>query len=662
MIEDPLTQALLLIAAALLVVALARRLGLPTILGYLAVGTALGPFALGLMVESATTRLLAELGVVFLLFTLGLEFSWPRMVAMRREVFGLGTAQVTLTTAVVATLAHAAGVDWPESVVIGGAVSMSSTAIILQQLTEQSELNRTHGRIAFSVLLFQDLAVVPFLVLAGVLAVGGGAVTLRGLASTVGFGVLAVGVVVLAGRYLLRPLLYEIAHSRVRELFTLAVLFVALGSAWTSHMAGVSMAAGGFLAGVMLAETEYRHQVESVIKPFRDILLGLLFITIGMLLDLGALRREFVLVAALWLALTLVKATIMSCVARGHGVPWFKSIRAAIVLSIGGEFGIALLTLLLQKVEPRILGVMQPLLVAIVLSMVTSPLLLRNNRRLARFVLRERDPPAPASAAAPLDDPAADVARREHVILCGFGRVGQNVARVLESQGFEYIALDLDPARVRNARQAGDPVMYGDASDAELLRQVGLENASAVVITFASPAISLGIVRSVRLLRTDVPILVRTQDDTRLKELTDAGATEVVPETLEASLMLVSHTLMLLNVPVSRVVRTIGTIRNNRYATLRNIFRRDDALPIDDSHVYREELKSVVMPPGAWAVGHSIGEVRSRGAEVTFTGVRRQGILGREPASDMRLREGDVVVLYGLPEALEHAEAVLLAG
>jgi CPA2 family monovalent cation:H+ antiporter-2 len=293
--------------------------------------------------------------------------------------------------------------------------------------------------------------------------------------------------------------------------------------------------------------------------------------------------------------------------------------------------------------------------------MVTSPFLLRNNRLLARGVLREQGPRARAEARAE-SDPAADVARREHVILCGFGRVGQNVARVLESQGFEYIALDLDPARVRNARQAGDPVVYGDSSDDELLRQVGLENASAVVITFADPAVSIGIVRSVRLLRADVPILVRTQDDTLLRELTDAGATEVVPETFEASLMLVSHTLMLLNVPVSRVVRTVGGIRSNRYATLRNIFRRDDALPIDEQHAYREELKSVVVPPGAWAVGRSISEVRARGAQVAFTGVRRQGILGREPASEMILREGDVVVLYGLPESLEHAEAVLLAG
>ncbi len=650
----------MLLAAAVLVVLVARRLGLPTLLGYVAVGTILGPHALGLTSETGSTRLLAELGVAFLLFTLGLEFSWPRMVAMRREVFGLGAAQVVLTAGFVATLAAALGVAWLPSLVLGGAVAMSSTAIIVQQLTEQAELNRTHGRIAFSVVLFQDLAFVPFLVLASALASRSVDFSAAGIASAVFLGTVAVGVVVLAGRYLLRPLLYEIGHSRVRELFTLAVLFVALGAAWISHAAGLSMATGAFLAGMMLAETEYRHQVESVIRPFRDILLGLFFISIGMLLDLRLLGRELPLILILVAGIFVLKMLVMAAVTRLSGLPPFKAWRTAVVLSAGGEFGVALLTILLQN-DAVARQVAQPLLVAIVLSMLVSPFVLRNNRRIARFLVRETGP-APAAPPDPVAAETAEVARREHVVLCGFGRVGQNVARVLESQGFEYIALDLDPARVRNARQAGDPVVFGDSSDPEILRGIGLANASAVVITFANPAVSLGIIRSVRDLRADVPILVRTQDDTRLAELRAAGATEVVPETFEASLMLVSHTLMLLQVPVSRVVRTLGHIRDNRYAALRNIFRREDALAIDETHEYREELKTVVISPGAWAVGRSLADARARGAEVTFTGLRRQGILGREPAAETRLREGDVLVLYGLPEQLEHAEAVLLAG
>lgn len=660
MIDEGLPQALILLAAAVVVVTAARRLGLPSLLGYLAVGTMLGPFAFGVITESGTSRLLSELGVVFLLFTLGLEFSWPRMLAMRREVFGIGSAQVLGTTAVVAALAVALGQPLLIAIVIGGAVAMTSTVIILQQLTEQAELNRTHGRIAFAVVLFQDLAIVPFLALASAVAAGSEDFSADRAARAVGGGILAVAVVLLAGRLLLRPLFNEIARSRLRELFTLAVLLTALGSAWASYLAGLSMGAGGFLAGMMLAESEYRHQVEVVIKPFRDILLGLFFISVGMLLDLGVLTRDFWLIFAMLAALIVVKLAVAGAAVRAFGVPPFKALRAGMALSVGGEFGIALLTILLQG-HAASASVTQPLLVAIVLSMAVSPFILRNNKRFARFLLGERGPLLP-TALAREEQAAVAVARREHVILCGYGRVGQNVARVLDSQGYEYIALDLDPARIRMARQGGDPVLFGDSADEDLLKKCGLENASAVIITFANPSVSLGIIRAVRHLRTDVPILVRTQDDVGLKELQDAGATEVVPETFEASLMLVSHALMLLNAPVSRVVRTIGDIRSKRYATLRNIYRRDDALPLGEEHEYREELKSVVVPPGAWSVGRALREVRERGAEVVFTAIRRHGILGREPSLDAQLRDGDIVVMYGLPDALEHAEKVLLAG
>jgi K+:H+ antiporter len=655
----PLTQVLLLLAGSVFLVTLARRLGLPTTLAYLVVGLLLGPHALGVVSDSGTTRLLAELGVAFLLFTLGLEFSLPRMLAMRGEVFGLGALQVAATAAVCALIAHSLGVGWLPAIVLGGAVSMSSTAILLHQLTERAELNRTHGRLAFSMLLFQDLAFVPFLALAAVLAEGADHFNLGESLVAVFGGVLSIGAVLAAGRWLLRPLFHEIAHSRLRELFTLTVLLVALGSAWVSHVAGLSFALGAFLSGMMLAETEYRHQIEAVIRPFRDILLGLFFISVGMLLDLHLVVRELPLVSLLLVTMVPLKAVLAALTARPFTSSRFKALRTGIVISIGGEFGVALCTILLEAgLVPENVG--QPLVVAIVLSMVLSPVILNNNKRVARALLHEH---APIATASEREDAATGrIAQREHVILCGFGRVGQNVARVLESQGFEYIALDLDPARIRAARQAGDPVMYGDSADEELLAKAGLAAASAVVISFSDPATSIGILRSVRRARPDVPVLVRTADDARLKELQDAGATDVVPETFEASLMLVSHVLMLLHVPVSRVVGALGEIRSNRYAVLRNIVRRGDPRPVDELSDHREELKSVVVPPGAWAVGRTLGEVRGRGVEVTFTGVRRQGILGREPADGTVLHEGDIVVIYGQPEELERAESVLLAG
>ena len=656
---QPLSQVLILLAAAVLLVTIARRLGLPTTIPYLLVGLALGPHALAVVDSTATTDLLAELGVVFLLFALGLEFALPRMIAMRREVFGLGAAQVAATAAVFAGLARFGGIPWPAAIVVGGALAMSSTAILLHQLTERAELNRTHGRLAFSMLLFQDLAFVPFLALASALVAGPGHLDERAVLEAVAGGVLAIGAVLAAGHWLLRPLFREMAHSRLRELFTLAVLLVVLAAAWVSSLARLSPGLGAFLAGMMLAETEYRHQIESVIRPFRDILLGLFFVSVGMLLDVHLLAGEVATVVAWLAAIVVLKTTVAALVARPFTGSRFKALRTGIVISIGGEFGVALATIALATgLIPTEFG--QPLLVAIVLSMILSPLLINNNKRIARLLLWESGPPRTAfereSAA------TGEIGMREHVILCGFGRVGQNVARVLESQGFEYIALDLDPARIAAARQAGDPVMFGDSADEQILVKAGVEAATAVVISFSDSATSVGILRSIRRLRPDVPILVRTQDDTRIKELQEAGATEVVPETFEASLMLVSHVLILLHVPVSRVVRTMGDIRSHRYSVLRNIIRRGDARPLDESHEYREEIKSVVVPPGAWAVGRTLRDVRGRGVGVTFTGIRRQGILGREPAGDTVLRDGDVVVLYGQPEELERAESVLLAG
>jgi CPA2 family monovalent cation:H+ antiporter-2 len=657
--DSALTDMLVLLAATVLLVTVMRRLRLPAILGFLSVGMALGPYALALVPDTAATRTLAEFGVVFLLFTLGLEFSLPRMLAMRREVFGLGSLQMLLTILAVAGIAVLAGVRAEVAVVLGGAVAMSSTAILMTQLNEQAEINRTHGRLAFGILLFQDLAFVPLLALAGALSISSGAFDASTTLLAVGKAAVALLIVLATGRWLLRPLFAEIAHSRAPELFTMAVLLVAIGSSWATHAVGLSLALGAFLAGMMLAETEYRYQVEAGIRPFRDILLGLFFVTVGMQLDVTLLARETLLVLSMLGGLLCVKAAAATLAARPFAGTTFKAVRTGVVLSVGGEFGFALLTVLMQGrlVDPAIT---QPLLAAIVLSMVLSPAVIGNNKRITRFLLRQVGPDNTALARESAR--TLDVARRDHVILCGYGRVGQNVARVLESQGFEFLAMDMEPFRVRMARQAGDNVIYGDASDEAMLHAAGLEHASAVVVTFADPERSLSITRAVRRVRRDVPILVRTQDDTKLDQLTAAGATEVVPETFEAALMLVSQTLLLLKVPVSRVVRTLADIRAHRYSVLRSIFRREGAARIDADHSLREELHTVVLPPGAWGVGRSLEELRSRGAQVSFTAIRRDGIVGRDPAPGTVLREGDVVVIYGTPEALEHGEAVLLAG
>jgi CPA2 family monovalent cation:H+ antiporter-2 len=658
--SDPLLQILILLAASVCVVAGVRKLKLPAILGYLAVGMLLGPHAFALGVGGATTQLLADFGVVFLVFTLGLEFSLPRLVAMRWEVLGVGGAQVLLTAGVVAAgLNLIFDVVPAVAVVIGGAVAMSSTAIVISQLTEQSENNRTHGRLAVAICLFQDLSFPLFLALVSVLTGGGQAADARHIGGAIGIAVLALLLVLAAGRWLLRPLFLMIAGVRSAELFSLAVLLAVLASAWATQAVGLSLALGAFLAGMMLAETEFRHQIEATIRSYREVLLGLFFITVGMLLDVGLLVRHFPLVTAILAGMLVLKTAVVTLAAKPATKSWFKALRTGVVVSQGGEFGFALLTLLLRRelLDP---AVVQPLLAATVLSMVLSPMFIRHNRRITRALLGESGPPN--SEALREAQATLAVAERDHVVICGFGRVGQNIARVLEQTGFEYIALEVDAYRIRAGRQAGDPVIYGDAGEPKVLENVGVAHASCVVITFASPEVALRILRAVRALRADVPILVRTQDDTKLEQLQAAGATEVVPETLEASLMLLSHLLLLLKLPVPRVIRTVNDIRSHRYGMLRQYFPSADALPLDSSHAFREELHSVILPPHAWAVGRSIAELSARGSRASVSAVRRDGIVGREPSPETLLKEGDVVVVCGTPEAVEHAETLLLMG
>jgi CPA2 family monovalent cation:H+ antiporter-2 len=661
MAHDKLSQILILLAGSLLVLSLVRRFKLPPILGYLVVGMLLGPHALGLVSDDAAIRTLAEIGVVFLVFTLGLEFSLPRMVAMKSEVLGVGGLQLLLCGLAFGAMAWAVGVAAGPAIVIGGALAMSSTAIVLRQLGDQLELARTHARLAVGILLFQDLAFAPLLALATALSVSGdvpGPLWLLGMA---GRGLLALVTVLLVGRWLLRPLFREIARHRSTETFTLTVLFVALLGAWATERLGLSMALGGFLGGMLLAETEFKHQTEAVIKPFQDILLGLFFVSVGMLLDLRLLLTQLPLVLLLLLVLLLTKAVIVAVIVRQFVPNSRKALRTAIAVSMGGEFGFALLTLLLRG-DAVDAALVQALLTAVALSMLIGPLLVRYNGRIADRLLRR--PPAQPSDLALETVATREIARREHVIICGFGRVGQNLARVLGRRGFEYIALDFDPFRVRDARMSGDPAVYGDATHPEVLRALGLDHASVVVISFDEPATAVRIVRAVRRLREDVPVLVRTEDDKMLEALQQAGATEVVPGIFETSLALVSHVLLFLRVPAMDVLETTEQIRHERYAILRSVFRRREPWARDGADAeqqQRQQLYTVVLPPGARAVGQTIREL-GLSQRVTVNAIRREGNTMRDPDPDTRLKVGDVLVLWGRPEDVQQAEGRLLMG
>lgn len=658
--DTPLKQIIVLLAIAVLAVTLLMRLRLPPILGYLLTGLLVGPHGLGWIDNTEDTRLLAEFGVVFLLFTLGLEFSLPRLMVMKKEVLVLGSAQVALTTVVAVPLARFMDVSPEVAIVVGGMFAMSSTAIVVKQLKEQVELTQPHGRLAVGVLLFQDIAVVPFIILIASLSGDGGGTLWQDLGLALVKAVAVLAVVFALGRLVLRPMFHEIAKSRSAELFTLAVLLFTLTAAWTTHAFGLSLALGAFVAGMMLGETEFRHQVEADIRPFRDMLLGLFFITIGMLVDIEELEPVLLYVIAGGLGLVVFKLATITLLSRMVTTDWNASFRAGLVLAQGGEFGFALLTLALSG------GLLRPDLAqialgSILLSMIVSPLLIRHNGPIAhRFMPRDNE--AREKAKLEHDVSVHHIQANQHVIIVGYGRVGQNIARFLEREGFEYVALDLDPFRVRSARAAGDPVYFGDGTHPDVLHAAGIDSAKVLVQTYFGFETSMRVLEQVKKLRPDLPVLIRTRDDTNLDKLQAAGATEVVPETLEASLMMSAHVMTLLGVPVRRILRDIQEVRAHRYDMLRSVFRGQNAQRIDTSHTLREQLTTVDINAGDYAIGKRLEDIKLDDFNVSVSGVRRDGILGRQPGPETEVRENDTLILFGTPEDLERAEDRLLKG
>jgi CPA2 family monovalent cation:H+ antiporter-2 len=651
---------LTLLAVAVVTITLFRRFHLPAILGYLMVGILVGPFGFGLVESTEDTRFLAEFGVVFLLFTIGLEFSLPQMIAMKGMVFGLGGGQVLITGLLGAGFAWLMGLTPDVALVVGGILALSSTAIVSKQLSEQVELNTQHGRLGISILLFQDLAVIPLLVVIPLLA---GASSDQGLLTLLLWALLKAALVFAAimaiGHWLLRPLFHEIASSRSAELFTLTVLLVTLAAAWLTHEAGLSLALGAFLAGMMLGETQYRHQIEADIRPFQDVFLGLFFITVGLRVDLLSLLPNLHWVLLLAAGLLLIKFSIILGLVRVIGQSMSTAFRSGILLAQGGEFGFVLLDLSLEsQLLPGQTG--QILFAAIIISMAISPFLIRHNGSLAnRFCAMRNFSDEPRI----LHDLAEEAGQLDrHVILCGYGRIGQNLGRLLQREGFDFVALDLDPGVVREAREAGEPVHYGDCARREILDAAGLARASVLVTTFEEHHAAMKILHRVKELRSDLPVLVRTRDDCHLEELEAAGATQVMPEAVEASLMMGGQLLLLLKVPGSRIFKIMRDIREGHYKLLRDFFHGNEARDMGQEEAFQERLHTVTLPDRAFAVGHSIEDLHLWDWQVSVTAVRRGGIRGEAPEPSTLLQAGDVLILAGTAQHLEHAEGLLLYG
>ncbi len=645
---------LVLLAASVVIVAACRIVRLPPILGYLIVGIALGPHALGVVPNDAATRQLAEFGIVFLMFSIGLEFSLAQLRAMRRAVFGLGLSQVVITTAGGWLGIHLLGYGWRAGIVLGGALAMSSTAIVSKMLAERMELSTMHGRDAMGILLFQDLAVVAFLVLIPALAStdGGGIVAMGGALLKAG---VALALILFLGQKPMRRWFHVVARQRSSELFVLNVLLVTLGMAAVTELAGLSLALGAFLAGMLISETEYRYQVEEDIKPFRDVLLGLFFITIGMMLDLRVVAAHGWLVLLLLFVPVVTKLLLIVVLARAFGAPLPTALRTGFYLAQAGEFALVLLSLATDYalLSPEFT---QVVLASMIMSMLIAPVLIQ---RAERWVRKLTANDWLARAAELTQVAARTMARQDHVVICGFGRSGQNLARLLEREDIAYVALDSDPQRVREAAD-GATVVYGDASRRETLASAGIARARALVITFADTQVALKILHHAQQMRPDLPVIVRTLDDSELDRLRKAGATEVIPEVLEGSLMLASHSLLVLGVPLNRVLKRIRAIREERYGLFRGFFRgATDAA--DAAEGQQPRLHTIVLGERAHAVGRALDEL-DIGTSVEVTGVRRQGARSIRPEGAFRFDVGDSVVLLGRPGDLARAEKRLLEG
>jgi monovalent cation:H+ antiporter-2, CPA2 family len=645
-----LSLIILLLGASVLAVVIFRRFNLPPVLGYLLVGSIIGPHALNLMREVGRAEYLAEFGVVFLMFSIGLEFSLPKLYAMKRIVFGLGLLQVVLSILLISGLVMLLGVNWQLGIALGSVFAMSSTAVLTKLLAERMQLDSAHGREIMGVLLFQDLAVVPLLVLIPSLTQPPEKLAmLLGIALLKAVVVLAI--ILVFGQKLMRKWFHFVARAKSSEVFVLNVLLITLSLATITELAGLSQALGAFVAGMLISETEYRLQVEEDIKPFRDVLMGLFFVTIGVKLNLN-------IVIGLWWqvllglgALLLIKSLIVGLLSWRLGSTPGNSIRSALWLCAGGEFGFVLLGEIAHL--PKL--VEQLTLTVLVLSMLLAPFVVQYSEKLVmRFVASEW-----LLRSMQLTNIAArSMGTEKHAILCGFGRSGQYLARFLSEEDVNYIALDIDPDRVREAAAGGENVVFGDAGRKEALMAAGLMRASVVIFTMSDTQLAEKVLHHVQELRPDLPVIVRTSDERDMGRLAKAGAAEVVPETLEASLMLASHALVLVGVPINRVLKRIRIIRSQRYRLLRGFYRGFSDRDEDEDQQPR--LHSVWLTAGAASIGQTLSELDLEGLGCEVSAIRRRGIRAVEPAPETRLEEGDVVVVLGDPEAVTAAEERLL--
>ncbi len=653
---DSLIHLLLLLTSSVFAVGLFRILGLPAMLAYFMIGIVLGPHALGLLEDEESGRQVAEFGIVFLMFSIGLEFSLPKLYAMRKTLFGLGGGQVVLTLLASLVLGKLAGLSLTSAFIIGAAITMSSTAIVSKILMERVDLNSRHGRLSIGVLLFQDLAVIPILVLIQTLGSHSDN-WLDVLGLTLFKSSILLFLLFKFGKNILNFWFELVAKQRSRELFVLNVLMVTLLMAAATNFVGLSYALGAFVAGMLISETKYRYQVESDIAPFRDILLGLFFISVGMLLNVSVLVEHIGLIILLLILFLVFKIGLIALLTKFYGFEMGVGVRTGIILGQAGEFSFVVLALGLQTnlIDGDSL---QLVLSVAVLSMLVAPFIIQKNGRIARALVKSYSRNS-IKVVDTIQEHSQDL--RDHVIICGYGRSGQYLGRFLREENIPYVALDMDASRVQEAASAGENVIYGDAGRRSVLEAAGLARAKAVIISYAETRGTMKVLHVIQERQPSLPVIVRTHDDSEMDALRDAGAAEVVPEILEGSLMLASHALVTLGVPLNRVVKRIRLFREERYKMFKGYFRGvSDA---DTATASLPQLHSVEVYKNFYAHGLRLDHIPFGDFAVEVKQLRRPNMPEPiAPRDDITLNEGDILVLLGSNAALIAMEVYLISG
>lgn len=649
------TSLLLLLGVAVALVWAFRRIKLPAILAYLCAGIIAGPHVMGWISDPDEYHLIAELGIVLLLFSLGLEFSLPKMIAMRRLVFGLGAAQVLGSLLVFLVVGFLVLGNWAAALAVAGALALSSTAVVIKQLSESSQTATRRGQVSVAILLFQDIAVVPLLIIIPLLAGGGDGSIAYSLLMALVKGAAVIAVLMAVGKWILPYAFREIASQRTDELFVLATLLVALVAGGLTHAFGLSMALGAFLAGMMLGESKYKHQLEADIRPFRDILMGLFFTTVGMQLALTSFIQSLHWVVLIIAGMAFIKLLLIRYTAKLLGERDKDAWGSAISLFQMGEFGFVIVSLagtynlLGDQVSSILIGVG-------VFSMAVTPLVIQKLQPLVSLLVTE------PSEEPNLAQKVADSGDEQQVLICGFGRVGQTISRFLDAEGIRHIAVDNDPMRVQEAVAGGAPVYFGDSAKRDILRAVGAARVPLIIISFSDDPRAIDVLKEIRSMNDKAFVIVRSRDDLNLDRLTEAGASQVVPDTLEASLMLISHVLSHSGIPIRRILSRLEQERRNHYGDMHGFYPGSQT-SVDSENADRLEfLHAVNLPEQAWAVGKSVDQLQWEDYQVKLKALRRDDVEVEDPSSQIELRAGDVVLLSGKPRHVESAERWLLEG